>query len=80
MLYCLEMLEEVGIATTPGSGFGQKDGTFHFRTTILPPEDKLQQFCDDIKKFHLHFLAKYAEDPGQTEVDMGGFALGGSRL
>ena len=48
-MYCLEMLNETGIATTPGSGFGQKDGTFHFRTTILPPEDKIDYFCDAVK-------------------------------
>ena len=29
VFYCIEMLNETGIATTPG-GFGQKDGTFHF--------------------------------------------------
>lgn len=27
---------------TEGSGFGQKDGTFHFRTTILPPDELLE--------------------------------------
>merc|ERR1712226_902730 len=30
--YCLKLLEATGIATVPGSGFKQKDGTFHFRT------------------------------------------------
>ena len=43
VFYCLELLEATGIATTPGSGFGQKDGTWHFRTTILPPEQKIEQ-------------------------------------
>jgi alanine transaminase len=32
-----------GICVVPGSGFGQKDGTYHFRTTFLPPEDKVRQ-------------------------------------
>jgi alanine transaminase len=35
--YCLSLLEETGICTVPGSGFGQVEGTFHFRITILPP-------------------------------------------
>lgn len=61
VMYCLEMLNETGIATTPGSGFGQKDGTFHFRTTILPPEDKIDYFCDAVKKFHTGFMAKYGQ-------------------
>ena len=31
MLYCIELLENTGICVVPGSGFGQRDGTFHFR-------------------------------------------------
>ncbi|XP_024921839.1 alanine aminotransferase 2-like isoform X2 [Cynoglossus semilaevis] len=31
MFYCMKMLEETGICLVPGSGFGQKDGTYHFR-------------------------------------------------
>ena len=34
--YCLELLEDTGILTVPGSGFGQEEGTLHLRTTILP--------------------------------------------
>ncbi len=35
------MLLNTGIVVVPGSGFGQEDGTFHFRTTILPKEDDI---------------------------------------
>jgi len=35
VLYCLQLLEETGISCVPGSGFRQKPGTFHIRTTIL---------------------------------------------
>uniref|UniRef100_A0A673BQ07 alanine transaminase n=1 Tax=Sphaeramia orbicularis TaxID=375764 RepID=A0A673BQ07_9TELE len=42
MFYCMKMLEETGICLVPGSGFGQRDGTYHFRMTILPPTDKLK--------------------------------------
>ncbi len=49
VFYCLALLDATGIATTPGSGFGQKSGTFHFRTTILLPENKLAEFCNSIK-------------------------------
>ena len=34
--YCLNLLEDTGILTVPGSGFGQEEGTLHLRTTILP--------------------------------------------
>jgi len=29
--YCLKLLEETGISFVPGSGFGQIEGTHHFR-------------------------------------------------
>ena len=32
MFYCMRLLEEEGICLLPGSGFGQKSGTFHFRS------------------------------------------------
>ncbi len=35
MLYCLRLLEETGICVVPGSGFGQKDGTYHFRYLMI---------------------------------------------
>ena len=58
--YCSQLLEETGIVVVPGSGFGQADGTFHFRTTILPPEDSLQGVVERLKVFHEDFLKKYA--------------------
>lgn len=36
--YCLSLLDATGLVVVPGSGFGQRDGTWHFRSTILPPE------------------------------------------
>jgi len=51
-IYCLEMVERTGIITVPGSGFGQKPGTFHFRMTILPEESVLAGVLDSIERFH----------------------------
>ena len=31
VFFCFELLEETGICVVPGSGFGQKEGTLHFR-------------------------------------------------
>ncbi|XP_078009949.1 alanine aminotransferase 1-like [Phascolarctos cinereus] len=31
MFFCKQLLEETGICVVPGSGFGQKEGTYHFR-------------------------------------------------
>ncbi|VDM99164.1 unnamed protein product [Thelazia callipaeda] len=33
--YGMQMLEETGICTVPGSGFGQREGTYHFRCKIF---------------------------------------------
>lgn len=57
--YCLALLEETGIVTVPGSGFGQEEGTFHMRTTILPPEEKIAEFISKFKNFHEKFMATY---------------------
>ncbi|BFZ10476.1 hypothetical protein BsWGS_13515 [Bradybaena similaris] len=57
--YCFALLEETGICTVPGSGFREEEGTFHFRTTILPPVEELREVLTNFKSFHLNFLAKY---------------------
>ncbi|KAL8614789.1 hypothetical protein ACOMHN_062832 [Nucella lapillus] len=57
--YCFAMLEETGICTVPGSGFGEKPGTHHFRITILPKVEELKDVLGHFKDFHLRFMAKY---------------------
>lgn len=37
MYYCMRLLEEEGICLVPGSGFGQRKGTFHFRSVLEKP-------------------------------------------
>eukprot|EP01035_Chromulina_nebulosa_P020638 gene20638-26756_t len=59
VMYCLELLEETGISTVPGSGFNQSPGTFHLRTTILPPEEKFDDIITRFKNFHNGFLRRY---------------------
>lgn len=59
-VYCMDLLAATGIVVVPGSGFGQKDGTYHFRTTILPPEDKIEEVIMRLTKFHTKFLARYS--------------------
>ena len=56
--YCLQLLEETGICVVPGSGFGQRPGTLHFRTTFLPPKEDIQALVDSMKKFHTAYVAK----------------------
>ncbi|KAG0172783.1 hypothetical protein DFQ28_002943 [Apophysomyces sp. BC1034] len=59
--YCEEMLEATGVCVIPGSGFGQVEGTWHFRSTFLPQEHLFDDFCSNIAKFHNNFLAKYSD-------------------
>ncbi|CAH2039104.1 unnamed protein product, partial [Iphiclides podalirius] len=58
--YCLQLLEETGVCVVPGSGFGQREGTFHFRTTILHPPREFNYMMESIRRFHLHFLQRYS--------------------
>jgi len=58
--YCMALLEETGICVVPGSGFGQAEGTAHFRTTILPPTEKIRQVVEKLGAFHrAHALVKH---------------------
>ena len=53
--YCLALLEQTGICVVPGSGFGQRPGTLHFRTTFLPPEQEIRDLVVKLKQFHLAY-------------------------
>lgn len=59
LFYCLHLLEEAGVCVVPGSGFGQRSGTFHFRTTILPQESDIDSVVQRMTRFHADFLARY---------------------
>lgn len=54
--YCLELLDATGICIVPGSGFGQKEGTLHFRTTFLAPGT---EWVGRITEFHRKFMDTY---------------------
>ncbi|KAH7428822.1 hypothetical protein KP509_09G019400 [Ceratopteris richardii] len=64
VFYCIKLLEATGISTVPGSGFGQKEGTFHLRTTILPSEEDMPEVMQMFKKFNDEFMSAY-EGPSE---------------
>ncbi|KAL6186445.1 hypothetical protein ACLB2K_042565 [Fragaria x ananassa] len=68
VFYCLKLLEATGISTVPGSGFGQKDGVFHLRTTILPAEEDMPAIMDSFKKFNNEFMEQYEDDRGYSRM------------
>jgi aspartate/methionine/tyrosine aminotransferase len=53
--WCMALLEATGICVVPGSGFGQLPGTAHFRTTILPPTDRIRKVVQLIGEFHKNY-------------------------
>ena len=57
--YCIKLLEATGLVVVPGSGFGQRNGTFHFRTTFLPPEDEISSVLGLLESFHSRFMAEH---------------------
>ena len=59
MFYCKKLLQNTGIMVVPGSGFGKCKDTFHFRYTILPPEEEIDEVSEKLKIFHKKFLEKY---------------------
>eukprot|EP00826_Nyctotherus_ovalis_P049468 TRINITY_DN598_c0_g1_i3.p1 TRINITY_DN598_c0_g1~~TRINITY_DN598_c0_g1_i3.p1 ORF type:complete len:425 (-),score=169.64 TRINITY_DN598_c0_g1_i3:173-1447(-) len=60
-MYCVEALEECGLVLVPGSGCGQKEGTYHFRiTNLIFDTEEFDQALEAFKKFNAKFFAKYS--------------------
>ncbi|XP_072991312.1 alanine aminotransferase 2 [Typha latifolia] len=57
--YAGRLLEATGIVVVPGTGFGQVPGTWHFRCTILPQEDKIPAIISRLKAFHESFMKEF---------------------
>ncbi|KAL8692980.1 MAG: hypothetical protein Q9218_002097 [Villophora microphyllina] len=56
--YCSHLLDATGICVVPGSDFGQKEGTLHFRTTFLAPGT---EWVGKITEFHKEFMDEYRD-------------------
>ncbi|KAF7319247.1 Alanine aminotransferase [Mycena chlorophos] len=56
--YALALLDDTGICTVPGSGFGQKEGEWHYRLTCLCPG--VEDYVGKLERFHLKFTEKWA--------------------
>lgn len=59
--YCRRLLNATGIVVVPGSGFGQVPGTWHFRCTILPQEDKIPAIVSRLTDFHKGFMDEFRD-------------------
>ncbi|KAJ3071838.1 hypothetical protein HDU98_004729 [Podochytrium sp. JEL0797] len=60
-MYCLDLLNETGVCVVPGSGFLQKEGTWHFRSSFLAQEELMGEFAQSLSKFHKKFMDKYRD-------------------
>jgi len=60
VFYAFQLLEKTGICVVPGSGFGQRPGTYHFRTTILPQPEKLKMMLEKFREFQTDFIREYS--------------------
>ncbi|CAL4916471.1 unnamed protein product [Urochloa decumbens] len=61
VFYALRLLENTGIVVVPGSVFGQVPGTWHFRCTILPKEEKIPLFISRFTAFHEAFMEEFRD-------------------
>lgn len=56
-----QILDESGIVLVPGSGFGQEEGTLHFRTTFLPAEETMHDTLKMMAKAHKRFMDEHRD-------------------
>ncbi len=50
-----ELIKSTGVVAVPGSGFGQRPGTAHFRVVFLPQEETLVSAYEKIAAFHKEY-------------------------
>ncbi len=50
--YCMSLLEQTGLCTVNGSGFGQRPGTNHLRIAFLPSRSLLEGVLPEWVRFH----------------------------
>jgi alanine transaminase len=55
--YALQLLDDTGICIVPGSGFGQKEGQYHYRLTCLCPG--VEEYVGALERFHRKFIERY---------------------
>jgi len=54
-----ELIKATGVVVVPGSGFGQKPGSKHFRVVFLPQDDVLEKAYKNIGEFFIQYKEKF---------------------
>ncbi len=57
--FVAELIRATGVVVVPGSGFGQKPGTKHFRVVFLPQDDVLEKAYKNIGEFFIQYKEKF---------------------
>uniref|UniRef100_A0A3B3XXH2 alanine transaminase n=1 Tax=Poecilia mexicana TaxID=48701 RepID=A0A3B3XXH2_9TELE len=58
--YCLRLLEEAGVLFSPGTEYGQKEGTYHIRFCIMTPSDTMEEILRRLSAFHEQFMKEFS--------------------
>jgi alanine-synthesizing transaminase len=58
-IFVSELIRETGVVVVPGSGFGQRPDTNHFRVVFLPPEETLMKAYKNIAAFTEKFIEEH---------------------
>ncbi|XP_054889643.1 alanine aminotransferase 2-like [Poeciliopsis prolifica] len=58
--YCMRLLEEAGVLFSPGSEYGQKEGTYHIRFCIMTPTDTMEEILKRLSVFHKQFMKEFS--------------------
>ena len=54
-----ELIKATGVVVVPGSGFGQKPDTKHFRVVFLPQDEVLEKAYKSIGEFFMEYKEKF---------------------
>ncbi len=57
--FIAELIKETGVVVVPGSGFGQKPNTRHFRVVFLPQDEVLEKAYKNIGKFYQKYKNEF---------------------
>ncbi|XP_041849597.1 alanine aminotransferase 2-like isoform X3 [Melanotaenia boesemani] len=58
--YCIKLLEEVGVMTSPGAEYGQKEGTYHIRFCIMTTQELMEEFLNRLTNFQIKFMRDFS--------------------
>ncbi|KAL7875599.1 hypothetical protein AOLI_G00105620 [Acnodon oligacanthus] len=59
LLYCMRLMEDMGLCVSPGCRFGQREGTYHIRICIATTEETMEDVLQRLKSFHLRFIKEF---------------------